>query len=347
MSTPVRELALRPGTRILVGSGLLEAVPHHVAELGSGRRVFAVVDQALFNLRPRLVPEHWPRSLVAGGEAAKSFATLEHLLRSLAQAGLDRRAILVSVGGGSVGDLAGLAASLYLRGIECVQVPTTLLAMLDSSVGGKTAINLPEGKNLVGTFWPPRLMLADVDLVQSLPQEQYLSGLAEALKMGIGFSDELFDLMASQRDGILAATSELLVDVVAQSVQQKIDTVEADPDERNGRRQCLNLGHSLGHALEAHSRFTMLHGYAVARGLHFAVGLSERRGFMDSRSAARCHDLLESYGFIQTELPPPSKLLPYLARDKKMQDGRLHVVLPTGIGACRTVPMALDELFTS
>ena len=351
MSALVRELFLRQagggGTRILVGSGLVGALQRHVGELGTARRVFAVVDQTVHDLHPGLVPEHWPRLLLAGGEAAKNFSTLEQLLRSLAQAELDRRAILVALGGGSIGDLAGLVASLYLRGIDFVQVPTTLLAMLDSSVGGKTAINLQEGKNLVGTFWPPRLVLADVDLVQSLPKEQLHSGLAEALKMGIGFSDGLFKLMSSQRDGILAATPELLAEVVARAVAKKIDIVEADPEEQNGRRRCLNLGHSLGHALEAHSDYTMLHGHAVARGLHFAVELSGRRGIMDRAAAARCHELLESYGFAQTKLPPASELLPYLVRDKKMQDGQLHMVLPTAIGACMTVPMALEELFTS
>jgi len=301
----------------------------------------------MHDLHPELVPEHWPRLLLAGGETAKNFSTLEQVLRALAQAKLDRRAVLVALGGGSIGDLTGLAASLYLRGIDFVQVPTTLLAMLDSSVGGKTAINLQEGKNLVGTFWPPQLMLADVDLVQSLPKEQLYSGLAEALKMGIGFSDGLFELMSSQRDGILATTPELLVDVVARAVEKKIDTVEADPEEQTGRRRCLNLGHSLGHALEAHSDYTMLHGHAVARGIHFAVNLSGRRGIMDGASAAQCHELLEDYGFAQTELPPASELLPYLARDKKMQDGRLHMVLPTAIGACETVPLALEELFPS
>lgn len=347
MSAPVRDLVLRPATRILVGSGLAAKLPQHVAELGSKRRVFAAVDQAVHDLYPGLVPGHWPRVLLAGGEDTKNLQTLERLLRALAQAELDRQTILVAVGGGSIGDVAGLAASLFLRGIDLVQVPTTLLAMLDSSVGGKNAINLEEGKNLVGTIWPPRLVLADVDLINSLPNEQLYSGLAEALKMAIGFSDALFELMLSQREGILAATPELLVEVVAQAVEKKIDTVEADPTEQTGRRRCLNLGHSLGHALEAHSDYTMLHGHAVARGLHFAVELAARRKLLAPTAAARCHELLESYGFTETELPPVEDLLPYLARDKKMQEGRLHVVLPIAIGTCRTVPMVLEELFTS
>ncbi|MEE9125864.1 MAG: 3-dehydroquinate synthase family protein [Planctomycetota bacterium] len=349
MSTLLRELSLRlPGnreTRILVGSGLATRLPEHVAALGASR-VFVVVDQAVHDLHPGLVPTKWPRFLLAGGEAAKNFGTLERLLRALAQAEMDRNAVLAAVGGGSIGDLAGLAASLYLRGIDFVQVPTTLLAMVDSSVGGKTAINLREGKNLVGTFWSPRLVLADVDLVQSLPAEQLRSGLAEALKMGIGFCSELFELMSDRRDPILAATPELLVEVVTAAVQSKIAAVEADPLEQNGRRCCLNLGHTLGHALEAHSDYTVLHGHSVARGLHFAVQLAQRRRLMSRDQAVRCHQLLEGYGFQETALPPADELLPYLARDKKMQDGRLHVVLPTGIGACRTVPMDLSELFT-
>jgi 3-dehydroquinate synthase len=347
----LRELSLKPAgrreTRVLVGSGLTRKLQEHVAMLGASRQVFAVVDQAVHDLHPDLVPEQWPQFLLAGGETVKNFVTLEQLLRALAQAKMDRGALLVALGGGSTGDLAGLAASLYLRGIDVVQVPTTLLAMLDASVGGKTAINLPEGKNLVGTFWPPRLMLADVDLVQSLPADQLRSGLAEALKMGIGFSAELFELLSNHRKDILAATPALLVDVVARAVEQKIATVEADPEEQSGQRRRLNLGHTLGHALEAHSNYTMLHGHAVARGLHFAIALAGRRRLMEQDQVVRCHELLESYGFAQTALPPADELLPYLARDKKMQDGRLHMVLPTAIGACRTVPMNLSELFTS
>lgn len=349
MSPPTRDLVLRPPgndpTRILVGTGLAASLSEHVHQLGDTRRVFAVVDNTVHDLHPGLLPRDWPQLALPGGESAKSLTTLEQLLRSLARAELDRRAILVAVGGGAIGDLVGLAASLYLRGIDFVQVPTTLLAMLDSSVGGKTAINLEEGKNLVGTFWPPRLVLADVGLLRTLPEEQLLSGLAEALKMGIGFSSQLFDLMSDQREGIFDRTPELLVDVVAQAVQEKIHTVEADPREQTGRRRCLNLGHTLGHALEAHSDYTLLHGHAVARGLHFALDLSKRKGLMDTPSVARCHQLLESYGFAQTELPPKNELMPYVFRDKKMQDGRLHVVLPTGIGACRTVPMAPEDLF--
>ena len=348
MSSSVRTLTCRAGTdaetKILVGAGVRTQLATEVLALGPGRRVFALADRAAADLHPTLVPEAWPRLLLPGGEECKSFVSLEQVLRALARAGLDRQSILVTIGGGSIGDLGGLAASLFLRGIDLVQVPTTLLAMLDSSIGGKTALNLPEGKNLVGTFWPPRVMLADVELARSLPADQLRSGLAEALKMGIGFSRELFDILAAERHRILAGEAEVLAQVVTLAITHKIAAVEADPTEQNGRRRCLNLGHTLGHALEAHSDYTVLHGLAVARGLHHAVEVSRRRQLLTDDDATRCVELLRSYGFEPSPLPPAEKLRPYLARDKKMQDGRLHMVLVTGVGACKAVPMKLEEV---
>ena len=330
-------------TSILIGAGIRAQLPAELGQLDATGAVVALVDPAVLASYPELVPDSWRRIELPGGEDCKTFTTLESVLRQMARWRLDRDTVLVAIGGGSLGDLGGLVASLFLRGIELVQVPTTLLAMLDSSVGGKTAINIDEGKNLVGSFWPPRVMLADVEFTQSLPQDQLLSGLAEAIKMAIGFNPELFELLETRRAAILDGDPELLAQVVAMAVQDKIDTVESDPLERTGRRQCLNLGHTLAHALEALSEFQMLHGHAVAQGLHFCLDVAVDRDLLASSDAARCHALLESYGFSPQPLPPAPELIRFFARDKKMSGGRLHFVVPTAIGACRTDACAPDS----
>lgn len=294
---------------------------------------FVVADARVLALHP--LPQRGGVLPIDGGEHCKSPAWLERVLRAALQHGVDRSVTLVALGGGSVGDLGGLAASLLLRGVRFVQVPTTLLAMLDSSVGGKTAINLPEGKNLVGTFWPAALVLVHTGYLATLPDPEYRSGLGEALKVGIGLSAELFELLESGRDALLQRDPALLDRVVELAVRAKIRVVEADPRE-NGQRRLLNLGHTLGHALEAHAGGRLPHGIAVARGIAFALDLARARGDIDTAAAERCDRLLDAYGFERTPLPPASALAPFLRRDKKSEGDRLHMVLPTGIGTSTT-----------
>jgi 3-dehydroquinate synthase len=264
------------------------------------------------------------------------------VLVAMAELALDRRATVLAFGGGSIGDLAGLAASLFLRGVRFVQVPTSLLAMVDSSVGGKTAINLPTGKNLVGTFWPAAEVLIDPEFVASLPDAEFRSGMGEVLKTAIGLCAELFALLEAQPNRMLAREPATLGRAIELSVRAKIRVVESDLLER-GQRRLLNLGHTLGHALEAASGFTEPHGVAVARGLHFALERAVSRGAIDAASARRCRELLRRYGFEATPLPPWRTLESFLRRDKKTDGRLLHVVLPTGIGQSRIEPMPLDE----
>ena len=304
----------------------------------------ALVDQAVGSAYPNLLPSHWLKIPLPGGEGCKTFEVLERVLRQMIGWKLDRRTILVAVGGGTVGDLGGLVASLFLRGIELIQVPTTLLAMLDSSVGGKTAINVPEGKNLVGTYKPASMMLSDVELLSSLPAEHLLSGLGEAIKMGIGFNRDLFALLEKQTAAVRGGDRALLTEVVTMAIRDKIATVEADPHETTGRRRCLNLGHTLAHALEASSNFAILHGHAVAQGLHFALDVATARRAMTDSDTDRCHALIDDYGFDRQPLPAGEQLLEFFTRDKKMENGILHFVLPTGIGECETVALRPEEL---
>jgi 3-dehydroquinate synthetase len=333
-----------PTTEILIGTGVRAELRPRVDALGADRSVVALLDDPVAAAYPDLVPEGWRRIPLPGGESCKSFATLEKVLRQMAQWELDRRTIVVAIGGGAVGDLGGLAASMFLRGVDLIQVPTTLLAMLDSSVGGKTAINVPEGKNLVGTFHPAHLMLADLDFTASLPREQLLSGLGEALKMGIGFSTELFELLESESVSITSGDPQLLTRVVQMCVDEKQKTVEADPHETTGRRRCLNLGHTLAHALEAMSDYTMPHGHAVVQGLYFILDVAVATNTLAKDDADRCSRLLDLYGFTRQPTPPRSELLVFFSRDKKMESGMLHMVLPTAIGSCETRPMAPDAV---
>ena len=326
-------------TVLHIGMGLRHQLTVHVPE----GRTFLLADRAVLELHPELGNPDWPTKLVEGGEQAKTFACLEDVLRAMARADLDRTAKLVAVGGGSIGDLGGLAASTFLRGIGLVQVPTTLLSMLDSSVGGKTAINLPEGKNLVGSFYPASLVLADMELLNSLSDEEYRSGLGEALKAGIGLDRNLFELLERERVGVLGRDPEVLTEVVSLGIQAKIRLVEQDPREE-GPRRLLNLGHTLGHALEAHSTWAMPHGMAVARGLHFALSVAVRRNLLDARDQHRCVELLEAYGFEATPLPPPDDLMPYLTRDKKRLGRDLVMALPSGIGTAEQVPVEMEQL---
>jgi 3-dehydroquinate synthase len=327
-------------TAVTIGSGVAR-----LAEVAARPGAFVLADAALLRASPAAAQAiaSAPKLVLEGGEGCKSFSVLEGVLRHLARLQLDRRACLVALGGGTIGDLGGLAAGLYLRGIDLVAVPTTLVAMLDSAVGGKAAVNLPEGKNLAGMIWPAREVRIDPDFLRSLPAPQLASGLGEALKVAIGLDPELFALLDRRRAEVQARDLGVLEQVIWLAVRAKVAVVEQDLTD-TGARRLLNLGHSLGHALEAHSGWRLPHGVAVARGLHFALEVAQRRAAIDAAAAARCRSLLEAYGFAATPLPPGAELREFLARDKKAEGGGLHFVLPTGVGSSRTELLALDQL---
>lgn len=305
------------------------------------RRAFVYRDPAI--ARERLPGLAGPELVAPAGEAGKTLANCERLLRAMVAAGLDRTSLLLTVGGGAVGDLGGLAASLFLRGIELWSCPTTLLAMVDSAVGGKTAVNLPEGKNLAGTVHPASLVVVDVDFAATLPEAEFRSGLAEVVKMAIGRDAGLFALLERERNGVLARDPELLQRLVAGALTAKIAIVERDLHE-TGERRLLNLGHTLGHALEAHADGRIPHGLCVARGLHFAIELAVAEQLLTPADAARCTRLLTAYGFDRDPLPPTAALAPFLQRDKKVEGGEVHFVFPTGIGASTAQRLPIGRL---
>lgn len=303
-------------------------------------RTFVVLDAGAARAHPALREAAGPAAIeLAGGERGKDFATLELLLRELVRRGVTRDARVVAIGGGAHCDLVGLAASLCLRGVELVLVPSTLLAMVDASVGGKTAIDLPEGKNLVGSFWPASEVLVDVGLAATQSEPEFRAGLAELAKVAIGIDAALFAACERDAAALLARDAAPLAAAVRAAVAAKLRIVTADPLER-GERRLLNLGHTLGHALEARSGYAMPHGLAVAQGLHHVLGLAVELALLSSADGARCAALLDALGLPAGPLPPPAELLDFVARDKKLDAAGLTVVLPTAPGSSRLVKLS-------
>jgi 3-dehydroquinate synthase len=266
------------------------------------------------------------------GEPAKRLATVEGLAEKLARLGAERKAVIIALGGGVVGDLSGMLASLYMRGVDFVQVPTTVLAQLDASIGGKTGVNLAAGKNLLGTFHHPRVVLIDPAVLKTLSDRQFRAGLYEALKCGIIGNVELFVRFEQNRARILKRDPAELEWVITQSVKLKAEVVSADEQE-GGLRRVLNLGHTIGHALEAETNYrSLLHGEAVAWGMIAATNIALGVGRTDSVVAGRIADAILSLGKLPEVNVSSRKILARLQSDKKTQNGIVHFVLPREIG---------------
>ncbi|MCD8497803.1 MAG: 3-dehydroquinate synthase [Alphaproteobacteria bacterium] len=286
------------------------------------------------------------------GEQTKSFAEFEKTCRWMLSHGVDRKSTLVAVGGGVVGDLGGYAAASVMRGINFVQVPTTLLAQVDSSVGGKTGINVPEGKNLVGAFYQPKTVVADIDTLKTLPRRELLAGYAEIAKYGLLGDYAFFQWLEEHGRDVCALETEALSHAIEKSVEAKAAIVAADEREQ-GRRALLNLGHTFGHALEAAAGYDgrLLHGEAVAIGMVMAFDLSVRTGLCPAADLARVEEHLISVGlptrasFIEPGLnTTPEELLEIMRRDKKAEKGSITLVLADGIGRAFTSRDASEEM---
>lgn len=329
---------------VLVGRGLLAEAGGRIAPFARGR-IAIVTDETVAGLhgaalRASLEGAGLRSEIVAvpPGEASKSFGELERLMDRLLVLGLDRKDVIVALGGGVVGDLAGLAAALYMRGIDFVQVPTTLLAQVDSSVGGKTAIDTPRGKNLVGAFHQPRLVLADIDVLSTLPERQVRSGWAEVIKHGLICDAVFFDWLAGEGAGGAQGDPAALERAVVRSVEIKSAIVGEDEKEA-GRRALLNLGHTFGHAIEAELGFeeaALAHGEAVALGCCMAFRYSARKGLCSAEDARRVETVIADAG-LPTRLDQAGAfasdaLLARMAGDKKAESGALTLILARGIG---------------
>jgi 3-dehydroquinate synthase len=283
---------------------------------------------------------HAGTEVLPPGEATKSFPSLARLCERLLQMGLERRDLVIALGGGVIGDLAGFAASILRRGIRFVQVPTSLLAQVDSSVGGKTGINTPQGKNLVGSFHQPSLVLADIDALATLPPREFRAGYVEAVKYGLLGDAAYFAWLEQNAPAVFARDAGPLIHAIATAVQGKADIVARDETE-TGDRMLLNLGHTFGHALEAWAGFSdrLLHGEAVAIGICLAFRLSEELGLIGNNSVARveahvaAHRLPTRVADIPGgQRPDAASLLAIMGQDKKVREGRLTLILARGIG---------------
>lgn len=329
---------------VVVGRGLLANAGTRIAPFARGRTVI-VSDETVGALHGETLRASLDKAgirtdvvLVPPGEGSKSFAVLERLMDQLLATGLDRKDVIVALGGGVVGDLVGLAAALYMRGIDFVHVPTTLLAQVDSSVGGKTAIDTPRGKNLVGAFHQPRLVLADIDMLATLPDRQLRSGWAEVLKHGLICDPAFFQWLSAEGAGGVAGQADALERAVVRSVEIKSAIVGEDEKEA-GRRALLNLGHTFGHAIEAELGFeeaALAHGEAVALGCCMAFRFSVRQGLCDAADADRVESVVAAAGLptrlSETGAFSADALLARMAGDKKAESGGITLILARRIG---------------
>ncbi|MBT5110180.1 MAG: 3-dehydroquinate synthase [Rhodospirillaceae bacterium] len=273
------------------------------------------------------------------GDQTKNFNQLQSLIDALLSRGIERSSTIIALGGGMIGDLAGFAAGVTLRGLNYIQIPTTLLAQVDSSVGGKTAINAPQGKNLIGVFHQPRLVLADVGVLDTLPHRELLAGYAEVVKYGLINDLEFFAWLEGHAAALLDGNLEARRIAVVKSCQSKASVVAADERE-TGMRALLNFGHTFGHALEAEAGYgdTLLHGEGVAIGMAMAFDLSVLKGLCDAEDADRVHRHLSTLGLgfglehAQGMIWDPERLIGHMQKDKKVQDGKLTFILTRGIG---------------
>ncbi|MBA8884519.1 3-dehydroquinate synthase [Dokdonella fugitiva] len=328
---------------IHVGPGLL-ADTARWREAIRGRHVLVVSNETVAPLYLARVEAglrgHVHASLVLpDGEAHKTLATCARVFDALAALGANRDATILALGGGVIGDLAGFAAACWMRGIDFVQMPTTLLAMVDSSVGGKTGVNLPAGKNLVGAFHQPRAVIADTSTLATLPEREYRAGLAEVVKYGAIGDAAFFAWLERHADALNARDDAALAEAIAASCRHKAGVVARDEHEQ-GERALLNFGHTFGHALETATGYgNLLHGEAVAIGMVLAARLSAERGHASHDDACRLARLLAAFG-LPTAAPAadPERLLALMQLDKKNLGGRLRLILWHGIGAAAIVP---------
>jgi 3-dehydroquinate synthase len=328
---------------VLAGGGLLgrldEVIRGYIPDITRCVLVTSPSVDKLYGAQAMISLEalHPGEVIIPDGEEAKTWDATGELLGELIKLGLDRRGVVVALGGGSVGDSAGFAASIYMRGVRVVQVPTTLLGQVDSGVGGKTAVNHAAGKNLVGTFHQPSLVACDTGLLSTLPRRELRSGLAEVVKYGVISDAMLYKGVEVEAEKLLSADTDTLRWVVARCVAAKARYVETDELDDKGIRAALNYGHTLGHAVETLSWHSIRHGEAVAMGMIAASRVAVNLGLLKKTDLERQISLLEVLGLPVESPYGVDEVIPLMRRDKKADHGSIRLVLPTGIGSEPTV----------
>jgi len=326
---------------ICIGSNILKDIGRRIKSFGIspkvaiisnptvyklyGKKVLTAIKSAGFDVIPVIIPD---------GERYKDISTVQKIYGELLKNRLDRRSALIALGGGVIGDITGFAASTYMRGIDYVQIPTTLLAQVDSSVGGKTGVNHKLGKNMIGTFYQPKLVWIDIDTLKTLPKRELLAGLAEVIKYGVIKDARLFAFLEDAKDKILNLDKKALGHIVKRSCEIKAEVVSKDERE-SGLRAILNYGHTIGHAIETVTNYKKyLHGEGVAIGMYLEAKLSEKLGLLKENDALRIKSLIDSYG-LPSEMPEGinmNSLMPSMQLDKKAVAGKLKFILPERIG---------------
>lgn len=345
MSQPVRRVDIDLGERsypIFIGPGLLQDSASWQQYI-SARNLLIVTNETvaplyLNTLQQALAGRRLAQVVLPDGEQYKTLDSFALIVDALIQQRMNRDAAVVALGGGVIGDMAGFAAACYQRGVDFVQVPTTLLAQVDSSVGGKTAVNHPQAKNMIGAFHQPRCVIADTDTLATLPEREYRAGLAEVVKYGLIHDLTLFDWLEQHADALVARQDDAVMHAVSRSCEIKAQIVGMDERE-HGLRAILNLGHTFGHAIEAVSGYgNWLHGEAVAAGTVMALDMSQRLGWLSSADRQRGEALLARCGLpVQAPAIGAERARQLMGLDKKVLEGRLRLVLLSALGRAQVV----------
>ena len=332
---------------VLIGNGIIRQAGHYIASVKKSATVAVISDSHVFPIYGNTLMDSLKASgftavsfVFPAGEASKNPDTYLHILNFLAENQLTRTDLIVALGGGVTGDMAGFAAATFLRGISFVQIPTSLLAMVDSSVGGKTAIDLPAGKNLVGTFYQPDLVLCDLDTLDTLPQDIFLDGCAEVIKYAVLYDEALFETLLTY------GTDFPREDVIARCVTLKRDVV-AEDEHDNGARQKLNLGHTIGHGIESCSNFTISHGKAVAIGMRIVSKAGYQYGITSEEAKNKIEEILLHFNLPISAPYSAKELYRFALSDKKRSADSINLIIPETIGSCtcRKSPISQLESF--
>ncbi|OGW52923.1 MAG: 3-dehydroquinate synthase [Nitrospirae bacterium RBG_13_43_8] len=347
MKKKVEKVRVELGERsydIIIGSNILSSIGVFLKPFGFSPKVAVVSNPTVYPLYGGVVATSLEKAgfdiltvTIPDGEEYKDLLWVEHIYNMLLKAKLDRSSCIVALGGGVIGDITGFVASTYMRGISYIQMPTTLLAQVDSSVGGKTGVNHKLGKNMIGTFWQPRLVRVDVETLKTLQKREFLAGIAEVIKYGVIWDEELFDFLEAKRKKILNLDREALMYVIKRSCEIKAEVVSKDERE-SGLRAILNFGHTIGHAIETVTGYRKyLHGEAVAIGMHLEAKLAGMLNLFDDRKTLRIKALIDAYN-LPSEMPQGidvDHVLSAMELDKKAVAGKLRFVLPEKIGKVR------------
>lgn len=349
---PVKQIHVALGDRsydIMLKAGILQDLNAVLTPFCSNRSTLVVTDS---NVKPLYIDKirqtgncGCAKFVFPAGEKYKTIATVADICREAVRCGLDRKSVILALGGGVCGDMAGFAAAVYMRGIDFIQIPTTLLAMVDSSVGGKTGVDLPEGKNLVGAFWQPRAVIIDPETLKTLPAAEVRNGLAEVVKYGMIQDWEFFRLLEKNPDALKNLDMDFYTRVIKRCCELKAEVVAQDERE-GGLRAILNYGHTFGHAVELLSNFSIAHGTAVSIGMAVAAELAVMTRRISREYAARQNLLLENLG-LPVRIPAgfePEKIYGAMLHDKKTLGAKVKLVLPVGNGAVSIVSDVDKEL---